>query len=109
MGKSQNYTEEEALTARTMYEEGGNDILDEIAKTLGKSINSVRAKLVREKVYTAPDKPTKSRKNGPSKKEIIREFQGFGITDGTLNGLQGATKAALTEVKDYIVALKNGN
>ena len=36
-----------------MYNELGNDGLDEIADSLGKSVRSVRSKLVREGVYVA--------------------------------------------------------
>ncbi len=103
MSKTQNYTEEETQLAIGMYEKGGNESITNIAEKLNKSINSVRAKLVREKVYVAPDKPLKMRKNGPSKKEIIRELETLGLSP---DGLDGATKIALNNIRTLIEELK---
>lgn len=107
MAKTQNYTDEEKEQAINLYKELGNAGLDEIANRLNKTTNSVRAKLVREGVYEAPEKQDKQRKNGPSKKEIIRNFEDFGLSEEALNGLQGATKKALNEVQEYIQKLRN--
>ena len=93
--KAANYTPEMVDSMIEMYNEVGNDGLDDIADTLGKTVRSVRSKLVREGVYVASPKKTAAKQDGPSKKEILRdiEAQGFDVT-----GFEGATKAALTRL-----------
>ena len=93
--KAPNYTAEMVDSMIEMYNDVGNDGLDEIADTLGKTVRSVRSKLVREGVYVASPKKTAAKQDGPSKKEILREIeaQGFDVT-----GFEGATKAALTRL-----------
>ena len=93
--KAANYTAEMVDSMIEMYNEVGNDGLDDIAETLGKTVRSVRSKLVREGVYVASPKKTAAKQDGPSKKEILRdiEAQGFDVT-----GFEGATKAALTRL-----------
>ena len=71
MAKTANYTDEQIDTISAMYQDLGNDGLDEIATQVGKTVRSVRAKLVREGIYVAPDKTT-TRKDGPTKKELLR-------------------------------------
>jgi hypothetical protein len=82
-----------------MYNELGNDGLDEIAESLDKTVRSVRSKLVREGVYVASPKKTAAKQDGPSKKEILRdiEAQGFDVS-----GFEGATKAALTRLMGVV-------
>jgi len=103
----QNYSVEDTERLVTLYKELGNDGIPKIAEELGKTINSVRSKLVKEGVYTVPDKMS-TRKNGPSKKEILRDFEELGLSDAALNGLQGATKPALKEIRDFIRSIKDG-
>ena len=93
--KAANYTAEMVDSMIEMYNDVGNDGLDEIADTLGKTVRSVRSKLVREGVYVASPKKTAAKQDGPSKKEILSEIeaQGFDVT-----GFEGATKAALTRL-----------
>jgi hypothetical protein len=82
-----------------MYNELGNDGLDQIAESLDKTVRSVRSKLVREGVYVASPKKTAMKQDGPSKKEILRdiEAQGFDVS-----GFEGATKAALTRLMGVV-------
>ena len=95
VAKNPNYTDEMVETAVSMYQELGNDGLDQIAEAIGKNIRSVRSKLVREGVYVATPKKTTRKIDGPSKKEILRsiEADGFDVT-----GFEGATKDALTRL-----------
>ena len=97
--KTPNYTAEMVETAVSMYEELGNDGLDQIAEAVGKSVRSVRSKLVREGVYIATPKKVAVKQDGPSKKEILRtiEADGFDTT-----GFEGATKAALTRLQGVL-------
>jgi len=91
--KKVNYTDEQVTLLRSMYAEKGNDGLDEIAKALNKGVRSVRAKLVRDGLYIAPDKPAKQAKEeGPSKKELLIQLDGLGFDS---KGFEGATKDAI--------------
>ena len=97
------YTEVERKLVLTMYRELGNTGLKDISIAVGKSINSVRAKLVKEKAYIAPEKKPNQRKNGPSKKEIIRELGSLGLSP---DGLDGTTKLGLNNIKRLIEEIK---
>ena len=97
--KSANYTAEMVIQMTDMYNELGNDGLDQIADTLGKSVRSVRSKLVREGVYVASPKKTASKQEGPSKKEILRDIESNGFD---VSCFEGATKAALTRLMGVV-------
>ncbi len=93
--KTPNYTDEMVDTAVSMYQELGNDGLDQIAETVGKSIRSVRSKLVREGIYIATPKKVAVKQDGPSKKELLRSIESH---DFDVKGFEGATKDALTRL-----------
>ena len=93
--KTVNYTDEQIAQAIEMYQEVGNDGLDQIADTIGKSVRSVRSKLVREGVYVATPKKAVAKQEGPSKKEILRDIEAKGFD---VAGFEGATKMALTRL-----------
>lgn len=92
--KQPNYTDEQVEQLHQLYSELGNEGLDEICETMGKSLASVRAKLVKDGLYVAPEKQT-IRKDGPSKKELIRKIHDMGHP---VEGLEGATKEAISWV-----------
>ena len=94
-----NYTEAQTEQLHNLYAELGTAGLDKIADQLGKSVRSVRAKLVRDGLYTAGEKASASKATGPSKKEILRDFETAGF-DPT--GLEGATKEALARILNHI-------
>ena len=99
--KAVNYTEE--LTAKVIndYQEGVD--LDTIADEIGKSVRSVRSKLVREGVYIAKPKATSSTKRDePTKKELLNSLEN--IAPFEVNGFMGATKTALTDLLDHLTA-----
>jgi len=97
--KTTNYSPEMVDSLVAMYEELGNDGLDQIAAELDKTVRSVRSKLVREGAYVASPKKSAAKQDGPSKKEILRdiEAQGFDVT-----GFEGATKDALTRLMGVV-------
>ncbi len=100
--KKVNYSDEDVSKLRTMYAELGNAGLDEIAKALGKSLRSVRAKLVRDSLYVAPEKSAKATKeDGPSKKELLMELEAKGFDP---EGFEGATKDAIKRVISLVAA-----
>jgi len=95
--KTVNYTDDQVTKMVEMYEALGNDGLDEIAEQIGKSVRSVRSKLVREGVYVASPKKTAAKRDlGPTKKELLNELEVLVPFDVT--GLMGATKGAIEEM-----------
>lgn len=85
-----NYTPEMTAAIVDQYQNGAS--VDEIATDIGKSVRSVRSKLVREGVYVAKAKPAAKRENGPTKKELLIELEGTGFD---VSGFEGATKDAI--------------
>jgi len=94
-----NYTEAQVEQLHNLYAELGSANLESIAEKLGKTVRSVRAKLVRDGLYVAPEKTTTAKSTGASKKEILREFENTGFDPA---GLEGATKEALVRVLNHI-------
>lgn len=93
--KNSNYTPEMLETLFSMYDELGNDGLDQIAEALDKPVRSIRSKLVREGVYVASAKAPNNKANGPSKKELLRDLESLGFD---ASGFEGATKTALSRL-----------
>lgn len=98
-----NYTEEQTKQIIDLYNELGNEGLPEIATKVGKTVNSVRAKLVKEGIYEPSEKSSNRKKQGASKKEILRELENLGLRP---DGLEGATKNALENIKTLIESFK---
>jgi hypothetical protein len=94
-----NYTDEMVRTATEMYAELGNEGMEAIAEAIGRSVRSVRAKLVREAVYVKPVKPEAAPKvEGPTKAEMLVALAD--LVDFDVEGLKGATKDAIQGVLD---------
>ena len=85
-----NYTAEMTAAIVDQYQNGVS--VDEIATDIGKSVRSVRSKLVREGVYVAKAKPAAKRELGPTKKAT-----GFDV-----NGFEGATKEAIMRLIAHV-------
>jgi|TARA_Y100000389_G_scaffold98816_1_gene95505 hypothetical protein len=98
--KTVNYTTAQVDQIISMYKQSGNESLPEIAAAVGKSVRSVRSKLVREGVYSATPKPKRSSiDKGPTKKELLNELEqvcGFDVTP-----LSGATKEGLLSLISF--------
>ena len=89
-----NYTPEMTAAMVENYKAGMS--VDQIANDIGKSVRSVRSKLVREGVYVA--KPTAAgmpRSTGPTKKELLRDLEATGFD---VAGVEGATKDAIVRL-----------
>lgn len=100
-----NYTAEMVAQAVSMYNDLGNEGMETIAETLGRSVRSVRSKLVREGVYVAPVKPTKvAVDTGPTKKELLNELDALVSFDVT--GLMPATKETISALIAEIRSLQ---
>ena len=92
--KAVNYSEEMTAKVISDYQEGVD--LDTIADENGKSVRSVRSKLVREGVYVAQPKATSTKRDEPTKKELLNTLEG--IAPFEVTGFMGATKSAITEL-----------
>jgi|TARA_R110000803_G_scaffold115813_1_gene184391 hypothetical protein len=91
--KTQNYTAE--LTASIVEQYTDGQPVETIAEAIGKSVRSVRSKLVREGVYVAAEKPKgAARDMGPTKKELLIELEA--LVPFPVDGLMGATKEAIS-------------
>jgi hypothetical protein len=96
-----NYTPEMVAKMTEMYEELGNDGLEQIAEAVNRGVRSVRAKLVREGVYVAPEAPVKEKlPEGPTKKELLNELESLVGLD--LTGLMGANKEAISALISHL-------
>jgi hypothetical protein len=98
--KAVNYSDE--LTAKVIsdYQEGVE--LDTIADEIGKSVRSVRSKLVREGVYIAKPKTASAKRDEPTKKELLNQLES--IAPFEVNGFMGATKTALADLLVHLEA-----
>lgn len=89
------YTEQELVQLLELYSELGTEGIETIAETLHKPVRSIRSKLVKEGVYRPAEK-TKTKKTGPSKKELLNELEELVGFDTT--GFSGATKEVLSNL-----------
>ena len=90
--KQPNYTNEQTVQAVELYKNGTS--IENIANELGKTVRSVRSKLVREGVYVAQPKKASTKQQGPPKKELLRDLS----ANIDVQGLEGATKEAITRL-----------
>ena len=97
--KQPNYTA--SMTAQIIDDYQANKSVEEIASSIGKSVRSVRSKLVREGVYVAQEKKTSRKSDEPTKKELLKTLDG--LVDFPTVGLLGATKVS---IMDFITAFE---
>ena len=93
-----NYSEEMTAKVISDYQEGID--LDAIADEIGKSVRSVRSKLVREGVYKATPKAASTKRDEPTKKELLNQLEG--IAPFEVAGFMGATKSALSDLINHL-------
>ena len=92
--KQPNYTA--SMTAQIIDDYQANKSVEEIATSIGKSVRSVRSKLVREGVYVAQEKKTSRKSDEPTKKELLKTLDG--LVDFPTVGLLGATKVSILDL-----------
>jgi|TARA_R110002153_G_scaffold3244_4_gene15765 hypothetical protein len=89
-----NYNETMTTQITDQYVAGVD--LETIAESIGRSVRSVRSKLVREGVYVTPPKPEKADiVSGPTKIELLTILEATGLD---VAGLEGATKDAISRL-----------
>ena len=92
--KQPNYTA--SMTAQIIDDYQANKSVEEIASSIGKSVRSVRSKLVREGVYIPQEKKTSRKSDEPTKKELLKTLDG--LVDFPTVGLLGATKVSIMDL-----------
>jgi len=104
MPKTINYSVEMTDKIISDYQNGIE--ISEIADAIGKSVRSVRSKLVREKVYIPQEKTSRSKKvQEPTKKEllnVLEEKVSFPVI-----GFMGATKESIQDLIDFVDSLES--
>jgi len=104
MPKTINYSVEMTDKIISDYQNGIE--ISEIADAIGKSVRSVRSKLVREKVYIPQEKTSRSNKvQEPTKKEllnVLEEKVSFPVI-----GFMGATKESIQDLIDFVDSLES--
>ena len=94
MPKIANYSVEMTDKIISQYQNGTS--VDEIADAIGKSVRSVRSKLVREGVYIPQEKKTSKKVQEPTKKELLRTLDE--LVDFPTTGLLGASKESILDL-----------
>jgi len=104
MPKIVNYSVEMTDKIISDYQNGIE--ISEIADAIGKSVRSVRSKLVRENVYIPQEKTSRSKKvQEPTKKEllnVLEEKVSFPVI-----GFMGATKESIQDLIDFVDSLES--
>lgn len=115
--KQPNYTEaqtDELVEAYTGAESDAErkEVVDEFATNFGKSVASVRQKLVREGVYQKPEKKKSVTGKVERKAEIVADIAAaMGADESRIESLEKGTKDALNLVRASLlslVAIANG-
>ena len=94
MPKIANYSVEMTDKIISDYQNGIS--VAEISESIGKSVRSVRSKLVREGVYIPQEKTTTKKNQEPTKKELLKVLDG--LVDFSTTGLLGATKESILDL-----------
>ena len=92
--KQPNYSS--SMTAQIIDDYQNGTSVDEIATSIGKSVRSVRSKLVREGVYVAQEKKTSRKSDEPTKKMLLKQLDE--LVDFPTVGLLGATKVSILDL-----------
>lgn len=95
--KTVNYTPEQTLKMVTDYQQGVT--VESIAKSMGKTVRSVVAKLSREGVYRKKEYVSKTGER-PVKKDETADKIGVlvGLSEGEVDSLTKANKGALLKI-----------
>jgi len=104
--KSKNYADEDVSKLLALYAEHGTAGIEAVAQEIGKTVRSVRSKLVNLGAYVPAEKPEKAKKQGPSKKDLLSELSA--ITGSSHNGLDPASKAAISELIEIVKTAQKG-
>ena len=110
--KTPNYTDEQTAEMVERYEGAEDDltraaVVEQLAQDLGKTVRSIRAKLVREGVYKKKTYTTKTGGKAETKDQIVEDIaEILQVSSERLGGLEKATKGALGLIRGQFVAAK---
>lgn len=102
--KTVSYTEDQVSKMVADYvaadtDEARDEALQSIAEEFGKSVASVRSKLVREGVYVKKARTTKNGGEIVSKADLVAKIEdAIGVEPGGFDSLEKATKVVLTKI-----------
>lgn len=108
MAKTVNYTPEQTVALVTAYEAAESDearksVIAEFADSLGKSVASVRQKLVRENVYQKKEYTTKNGGKAESKAAIVEGIaKSLGVASEQAESLEKANKVILQKIREAL-------
>ena len=97
-----NYTEDTVARITEMYDGGNGADLEAIAADVGKTVNSVRAKLVREGLYVAPKKTAGVKANRVTKADFISRINACTSDNFDADCLIGAKRESLAALADEL-------
>lgn len=106
-----NYTDAQVIEMIATYKDAMGDserklAVDAIATKFGKTVNSVRAKLSREKVYIKPKATTKSGSVIIRKNALVEDIaKVIGVPSSDIESIEKATKTALETIKSKFLAM----
>ena len=106
--KAMNYTPEQTAELVAAYTavkdfEGQSDVIATFAETFGKSVASVRQKLVREGVYQKREYLTKQGEKPESKEDIVSDIAKLiDSTDEMAESLAKANKGILVKIREAL-------
>jgi hypothetical protein len=100
--KAVNYTPEQAKQIVDLYAGGKGKTKEELAAQFGKTVKSIVAKLVREKVYVKAEYQTKQGTKPVSKEQHVAAIATFlGVPADKLDSLEKANKGVLQMLEDF--------
>lgn len=108
--KNVNYPKDLTLAIIVAYQAGETDaeratIVESLSAEHGKSVKSIRQKLVREGVYIKPEYVSKAGNTVERKSDIVQGIaKMLDVTEAQLGGLEKATKPALETIRRGFVA-----
>ena len=113
--KNVNYTEAQTSELVAAYEaaetpEARDAVVESFAEEFGKTVRSIRAKLVREGVYVKKVYKTKTGGKPETKESIVGDIAAtLGVdADSKLGGLEKANKGALSLIRaSLLIAMEN--
>jgi len=96
-----------AYTVKGLSDTDRKEVMEKFAKEFGKTVNSIRSKLSREKVYIKPSKTTKSGGMIVRKAELVEAIaMQLGVESGVIGSMEKATKTSLELILATIAKLE---
>lgn len=108
--KNPTYTDDQVSKMVEVYTDASNDtdrteVVQTLAQEFSKSVASIRSKLVREGVYVAKTRVSKTGAPVINKADIVNQIADeIGVDAETFESLEKATKPVLTKLLNFLQA-----